>query len=48
MHAWRKGNAFLALLEHKKHRAEHDKKRVKRHWMHFVTPLPNAIGSMKQ
>lgn len=27
MHAWRKGNNFLALLEHKKHRAEHDKKK---------------------
>lgn len=25
MHAWRKGNAFLALLEHKKYRAGHDK-----------------------
>ncbi|QZN95248.1 hypothetical protein [Symbiopectobacterium purcellii] len=27
MHAWRKGNAFLALLEHKKNRAGHDKKK---------------------
>lgn len=26
MHAWHKGNAFLALLEHKKYRAGHDKK----------------------
>ncbi len=27
MHAWRKGNTFLALLEHKKNRAGHDKKK---------------------
>ncbi|MCW2474861.1 MULTISPECIES: hypothetical protein [unclassified Symbiopectobacterium] len=27
MHAWRKGHAFLALLEHKQHRAGHDKKK---------------------
>lgn len=27
MHVWRKGNAFLALLEHKKNRAGNDKKK---------------------